>query len=100
MPVWTVLPFQIISRGSATLTDTTRITFLLCQITNVAFKTEQNQNIQPCHPMEMLVSCLCDDTLSGPARWYTRFHIFHCSKCRMALKALIAFAGSIERSGE
>src|SRR5579859_2203022 len=53
-------------------------------------ETEQDQKIQPCHHMETLISCLSDDTLSGPARWYTRFHILHCSKCRVALEALRA----------
>ena len=59
----------------------------------------QEQEIQPCHHMETRLSCLCDDTLSGPARWYTRFHILHCSKCRAVLKALRALRVALSDLG-
>jgi hypothetical protein len=61
--------------------------------------TEQDQKIQPCHHMETLVSCLSDNSLSGPARWYTRFHVLYCSKCRMALKALRALRDRLSDLG-
>lgn len=62
--------------------------------------TVQDQRIQPCHHMETLVSCLCDGALSGLPRWYTRFHILHCSKCRKALKALVALRDRLSRMGD
>lgn len=50
--------------------------------------TTEMQPIEPCHHMRDLVSSLSDDSLKGPARWYTQFHVASCPKCKTALKAL------------
>lgn len=46
------------------------------------------QPAEPCHHMTNLVSAYSDDTLKGPARWYTQFHVATCPKCRAALHEL------------
>jgi len=50
--------------------------------------TTEMQPIEPCHHMRDLVSSLSDDSLKGPARWYTQFHVAGCPRCKQALKAL------------
>lgn len=47
-----------------------------------------SQPAEPCHHMTNMVSALSDDTLKGPARWYTQFHVATCPKCRTALREL------------
>ena len=44
--------------------------------------------IEPCEHMKEYVSALSDDTLRGPARWYTQLHASYCTKCGTALKSL------------
>ncbi|HLK56311.1 MAG TPA: hypothetical protein VKU00_07090 [Chthonomonadaceae bacterium] len=61
---------------------------------------QEDPRIRPCHHMETQVSGMCDDTLSGPARWYTRFHLLTCSRCRKALKALRALRERLGRLGD
>ena len=50
--------------------------------------TELPRTLEPCEHMENWVNGLADDTLKGPARLYTKFHITTCSKCRNALAGL------------
>ena len=51
-------------------------------------KNELPRLLEPCEHMENWVNGLADESLKGPARWYTRFHIRTCSKCRAALAGL------------
>jgi hypothetical protein len=44
--------------------------------------------LQPCGHMVNLISQRSDDSLKGPARWYTDFHVMTCPSCRVALKGL------------
>ena len=44
--------------------------------------------IEPCEHMKENISALSDDTLRGPARWFTSLHASYCPKCRPALKSL------------
>ena len=53
--------------------------------------------IHPCHHMVGLVNGMADDTLTGPGRWYTRFHLMTCPNCAVAVKEL---RGMRERLGE
>lgn len=46
--------------------------------------------IEPCPHMRSWLSALCDGSLRGIARWYTRFHVSHCPRCGKALEALRA----------
>jgi hypothetical protein len=57
--------------------------------------TEQNitctdlpDELQPCGHMVNLVSRRSDESLAGPAKWYTDFHVLTCPHCRAALKGL------------
>ena len=45
-------------------------------------------DLQPCSHMTNLVSRRSDDTLTGPAKWYTDFHVMTCPSCKAALKGL------------
>jgi hypothetical protein len=38
--------------------------------------------------MVNLISQRSDNSLSGPAKWYTDFHVMTCPHCRTALKGL------------
>ena len=62
--------------------------------------TTELHPIEPCPHMRVLVSSLSDGTLKGPARWYTRFHVVTCPKCKAALKALQALHGRLEVLGK
>jgi hypothetical protein len=44
--------------------------------------------LQPCDHMVNLISRRSDDSLAGPAKWYTDFHVMTCPSCRVALKGL------------
>ncbi len=44
--------------------------------------------LQPCPHMVNLVSQRSDESLAGPAKWYTDFHVLTCPHCRTALKGL------------
>jgi hypothetical protein len=44
--------------------------------------------LQPCHHMTNLVSQRSEDSLSGPAKWYTDFHVMTCPSCKAALSGL------------
>jgi uncharacterized protein YbaR (Trm112 family) len=48
----------------------------------------QSDGLTPCGHMVDLVSRRSDDTLAGPAKWYTDFHILTCPQCKSALKGL------------
>ena len=50
--------------------------------------SELPEELQPCHHMVSLVSRRADDTLTGPGKWYTDFHVMTCPHCRVALKGL------------
>jgi hypothetical protein len=47
-----------------------------------------DQEICPCEHMTNLVSRRSDNTLGGPAKWYTDFHVATCPKCKKALEGL------------
>lgn len=57
----------------------------------------EESEIRPCRYMRAYVSALSDDTLSGPARWYARLHVLHCTRCRAALNALTALRDRLRR---
>jgi hypothetical protein len=38
--------------------------------------------------MTNLISRRSDGSLSGPAKWYTDFHVMTCPQCKAALKGL------------
>jgi hypothetical protein len=61
--------------------------------------TAEEHKIEPCHHMQTYVSALSDDTLSGPARWYTKLHILHCARCRAALQVLRALRERLRNLG-
>jgi hypothetical protein len=44
--------------------------------------------IEPCEHMEHMVNGLSDDSIHGPAKWYTQWHVAICPKCNAALKGL------------
>lgn len=44
--------------------------------------------LHPCEHMVNLISRRSDDTLVGPAKWYTDFHVLTCPNCKGALKGL------------
>jgi hypothetical protein len=44
--------------------------------------------LKPCGHMVDLVSRRSDGSLSGPAKWYTDFHVMTCPHCRSALHGL------------
>ncbi len=46
--------------------------------------------LQPCSHMRDMVSAMADDSLRGWRRWYTRFHVSGCPRCRRALEAFRA----------
>ena len=46
--------------------------------------------LHPCEHMITLVSRRSDDSLRGPAKWYTDFHVMTCTNCREALAGLRA----------
>ena len=54
------------------------------------------QDVRPCKHMEGMVNGLADDTLHGPARWYTEFHALHCTQCRAAVKNLRVVIGKVK----
>ena len=49
---------------------------------------EQPDELQPCGHMVNLISQRSDDSLKGPAKWYTDFHVMTCPQCRTALSGL------------
>jgi hypothetical protein len=49
---------------------------------------EEDLEIRPCRHYRRWVHALAEDTLTGPARWYIRWHIGYCNQCRAAWKAL------------
>ena len=53
-------------------------------------KPTEEQKMEPCRHMTRWVSALSDGSLSGIARWYTRWHIAGCPKCAAALTGLRA----------
>lgn len=50
--------------------------------------SDASSELQPCHHMVDLVSRRSDGSLSGPAKWYTDFHVLTCPQCRHALQGL------------
>jgi hypothetical protein len=44
--------------------------------------------LRPCGHMVNLISRRSDDSLGGPAKWYTDFHVMTCPHCRTALQGL------------
>jgi hypothetical protein len=59
-------------------------------------KTEsETPRIDPCEHMQERVSALADGSLKGMPSWYTRFHVFHCSRCGAALKELRALLARV-----
>jgi hypothetical protein len=42
----------------------------------------------PCEHMTNLISRRSDGSLSGPAKWYTDFHVMTCRQCKTALQGL------------
>jgi uncharacterized protein YbaR (Trm112 family) len=44
--------------------------------------------LHPCEHMVNLVSRRSDETLAGPAKWYTDLHVLTCPDCKAALKGL------------
>lgn len=50
--------------------------------------TTKTPGIDPCEHMQERVNALADGSLTGVPSWYTRFHVFHCSRCGAALKNL------------
>jgi len=53
--------------------------------------------INPCEHMVEKVSAFADGSLRGLARWYTRFHVKTCPRCRKALDALRALRDRLLR---
>lgn len=47
-----------------------------------------SSTIDPCQHMENWVNGLADDSLHGPAKLYTQWHVAICPKCNAALKGL------------
>ena len=56
--------------------------------TSTGMELSAEQDVRPCKHMEQMVSGYADGSLKGPARWYTQFHVMHCSQCRAAAKNL------------
>jgi hypothetical protein len=48
----------------------------------------EEEQLCPCHHMTTLISRRSDGTLTGPAKWYTDFHVRTCPQCQSALKGL------------
>lgn len=46
------------------------------------------QDTKPCPHMREWVSAWADGALSGPARWYTQWHVASCPQCRKGLQSL------------
>ena len=46
------------------------------------------EELKPCGHMVSLVSRRSDESLRGPAKWYTDFHLLTCPQCREALEGL------------
>jgi hypothetical protein len=46
------------------------------------------EELKPCGHMVSLISRRSDESLSGPAKWYTDFHLLTCPQCREALEGL------------
>ena len=44
--------------------------------------------LEPCKHMTNLVSSRSDETLHGPAKWYTDLHMLTCPHCRAAFKGM------------
>ncbi len=49
---------------------------------------ETKPELCPCTHMTNLISRRSDGSLSGPAKWYTDFHVMTCPQCKAALKGL------------
>ena len=62
-----------------------------------ATKPDADPRIHPCEHMVDKVSSFADGSLRGLARWYTRFHVITCPRCRKALEALRALRDRLLR---
>ena len=45
-------------------------------------------DLKPCRHMRTLVSAWMDGRLTGPARWYTEWHLRGCPQCQASLPFL------------
>jgi len=64
------------------------------------FPNDAPAELHPCEHMVTLVSRCSDDTLKGPAKWYTEFHVRTCANCREALRGLRAMRIEIQSINE
>jgi len=63
-------------------------------------REELPEELQPCGHMAHLVSRRSDDSLTGPSKWYTDFHVMTCPHCKQALQGLRELRSEVKHLSE